>query len=212
VWLAAGDSSDAVAEDAEVAFAEAAVRAGRTVVVTCPHRDLLPADLPHQVRWYPALPFATLMPRTARNVRTTRAGCARSGWPSGCPPRDGRSTRSRPSSPGVGRAGIPLPAVALAPTMDTATAATRACAHLEDFSRPTAPLAQSRVARMARCGRSDGTPPRLRGRATTCRSQAAIRPHRRDDGRVASGHRCGWRRWLLSLQDADMSVRHYQRQ
>jgi rhamnosyltransferase subunit B len=137
------------------------VRAGRTVVVTCPHRDLLPADLPHQVWWYPALPFATLMPRIAAVVHhggiLTSARAIASGTPQvvlahgADRPDNARRLRALGLAEWLPAARWQVDAVAaliaqvlaepayrqravaLAHTMDTTTAAMRACAHLEDM-------------------------------------------------------------------------------
>jgi rhamnosyltransferase subunit B len=66
--LVSGGSSRFLHGDWYAAAVYGAARAGRPVVVTCPHRDLLPAELPPAVRWYPSLPFATLMPYVAAVV------------------------------------------------------------------------------------------------------------------------------------------------
>ncbi|HEY8474205.1 MAG TPA: glycosyltransferase [Natronosporangium sp.] len=66
--LVSGGSSRFLHADWYGVAVHAAARAGRPVVVACRHRDLLPAELPPAVRWYPSLPFATLMPRVAAVV------------------------------------------------------------------------------------------------------------------------------------------------
>ncbi|MEN3304954.1 MAG: rhamnosyltransferase subunit [Micromonosporaceae bacterium] len=159
--LVSGGSSQLLHDDWYAMAVEAAVRAGRTVVVTCPHRDLLPADLPHQVRWYPALPFATLMPRIAAVVHhggiLTSARAIASGTPQvvlahgADRPDNARRLRVLGLAEWLPAARWQVDAVAaliarvlaepayrqravaLASTMDTTTAATRACAHLEDM-------------------------------------------------------------------------------
>lgn len=47
---------------------EACARVGRPAILVCRHRELVPADLPPGVHWFPALPFATVMPRVAAVV------------------------------------------------------------------------------------------------------------------------------------------------
>jgi rhamnosyltransferase subunit B len=157
--LVSGGSSQLLHGDWYAVAVLAAARTGRPVVVTCPHRDLLPAELPPQVRWYPALPFATLMPRVAVAVHhggiLTSARAIASGTPQvilahgADRPDNARRLRGLGLAEWLPAARWQVDAVAdligrvlaepayrdrarsLSTTMDTDRAATEACLHLE---------------------------------------------------------------------------------
>jgi len=142
----------------------AAARTGRPVVVTCPHRDLLPDDLPPSVRWYPALPFATLLPRVAAVVHhggiLTSARAITSGTPQAVlahgadRPDNARRLRALGLAEWLPAARWQVDAVAgliarvlaepsyrdrartLSTTMDTERTATEACMRLEALLGP----------------------------------------------------------------------------
>lgn len=83
--LITGGSSRMLHRDWYATAVAAVAASGRRGIVVCRYRDLLPPDLPAGVRWFPALPFATLMPAVAAVVHhggiLTSARAIRSGTP-----------------------------------------------------------------------------------------------------------------------------------
>jgi rhamnosyltransferase subunit B len=163
--LVSGGSSQLLHGDWYAVATRAAARTGRPVVVTCPHRDLLPDDLPGQVRWHPALPFATLMPHVAAVVHhggiLTSARAVASGTPQvvlahgADRPDNARRLRALGLAEWLPAARWQVDTVAalitrvladpsyraraqqLSTTMDTERAATNACTHLEALAHGT---------------------------------------------------------------------------
>lgn len=157
--LVSGGSSQLLHGDWYAVATRAAARTGHPVVVTCPHRDMLPEDLPDQVRWHPALPFATLVPRVAAVVHhggiLTSARAVASGTPQvvlahgADRPDNARRLRALGLAEWLPAARWQVDTVSaliarvladpayrhraesLATTMDTERAATGACEHLE---------------------------------------------------------------------------------
>jgi UDP:flavonoid glycosyltransferase YjiC (YdhE family) len=66
--LITGGSGQLIHGDWYRVAVRACAAVGRPAILVCRHRELVPADLPPGVHWFPALPFATLMPRTAAVV------------------------------------------------------------------------------------------------------------------------------------------------
>jgi UDP:flavonoid glycosyltransferase YjiC (YdhE family) len=66
--LVTGGSGQLIHGDWYPVAVGAAGRVGRPTILVCRHRELVPAELPPNVHWFPALPFATLMPRVAAVV------------------------------------------------------------------------------------------------------------------------------------------------
>jgi UDP:flavonoid glycosyltransferase YjiC (YdhE family) len=67
--LITGGSGQLIHGDWYRVAVEACAVVGRPAILVCRHRELLPAELPPGVHWFPALPFATLMPRVAAVVQ-----------------------------------------------------------------------------------------------------------------------------------------------
>jgi UDP:flavonoid glycosyltransferase YjiC (YdhE family) len=66
--LISGGSSMSLHENMYSAAIDGCLRAGRSAIVVCRHRDLLPQRLPDGFLWHPSLPFGTLMPHVAAVV------------------------------------------------------------------------------------------------------------------------------------------------
>jgi rhamnosyltransferase subunit B len=83
--LITGGSGQLIHGDWYPVAVEAAARVGRPAILVCRHRELVPAELPPGVHWFPALPFATLMPRVAAVIHhggvLTTARAVASGTP-----------------------------------------------------------------------------------------------------------------------------------
>jgi rhamnosyltransferase subunit B len=63
--LIAGGTSMIMHEDYFPTAAQACAMAGRTAILVCGHRELVPDELPPGVHWFPRLPFRDVMPRVA---------------------------------------------------------------------------------------------------------------------------------------------------
>jgi UDP:flavonoid glycosyltransferase YjiC (YdhE family) len=83
--LVTGGSGRMLHRDWYPAAVAAVAATGRPGIVVCRYRDLLPERLPPGVHWFPALPFATLMPEVAAVLHhggiLTSARAIRSGTP-----------------------------------------------------------------------------------------------------------------------------------
>jgi UDP:flavonoid glycosyltransferase YjiC (YdhE family) len=157
--LISGGSSMSLHENLYAAAIEGAVAAGRTGIVVCRHRELLPDRLPAGFAWQPSLPFRTLMPHVAAVVHHGGILTCVRGIASHVPqlvlgfgtdrPDNGRRLRklgvgqwlppARWTAAEIGAAlsalltdpGYRQRAAALAPALDTAAAVNVACDHLE---------------------------------------------------------------------------------